>query len=153
MKQTVTLQKLLSEETIEKLDHAMLKGNMEELKKELKKLFTYKKIFNLHDDHLAELADFIIMLFHTKTAERQKMAHDTETYVRMRIARYQQKKENLMREIQWAKATGNLSDMDILDLNYRFWIYESGYEYSRVCMYRMICRIAQDTQTDEVKPV
>ena len=62
MKQTVTLQKLLSEETIEKLDHAMLKGNMEELKKELKKLFTYKKIFNLHDDHLAELADFIIML-------------------------------------------------------------------------------------------
>ena len=50
--QTVTVQKLLSKQTVEKLDTAITKGNMEQLRKQMEKLFTFKNIFNMHDDHL-----------------------------------------------------------------------------------------------------
>ena len=58
--QTVTVQKLLSKQTVEKLDTAITKGNMEQLRKQMEKLFTFKNIFNMHDDHLIGLAECII---------------------------------------------------------------------------------------------
>ena len=84
-KQTVKTKELLSPKTAEKLDAALTKGNIEQLKKIMEKLFTFKNIFTMHDDHLIDLAEFIVDL--SKAEDRGQCAYEIEQYARRRISR------------------------------------------------------------------
>ena len=138
-KETMTVEKLLSKQTVEKLDNALTKGNIEQLKKHMEKLFTFKNIFNMHDDHLIELAECIVDL--ADADDRVKCALEMEQYAQRRISRYQMRKNKLVAENQWAKAAKVTDEMAVLDLSYRVWVYESGFEYSKFHMYTMLCHI------------
>lgn len=139
MSKKTSVEKLMSKQTIEKLDTALTKGNMEQLKKQMEKLFTYKNIFNMHDDHLIELAECIVDIANAE--DRVKCATEIEQYARRRISKYQNRKQKAVNENQWAKAANVADDDTRLDLAYRVWVYESGFEYSKFYMYSMLRRI------------
>lgn len=135
-KQTITVRELLSKDTVEKLDAALSKGNMEQLKKHMERLFTYKNIYNMHDNHLIELAECIVDL--GQSDDLMECAREMEHYAQRRISRYQEHKKRLTAENQWAKATNRKSKVAMLDLQYQLWVYEFGYEYSKFHMYMML---------------
>lgn len=139
---TVILKKLLSKATVDRLEAELAKGNIESLKKQLEKLFTFKKIFNLHDDHLIELAECIVDL--SKAEDRMEAARAMKVYIGGRMARYQKRKEKAINEYQWAKAAKNPDKVRMLDLEHRMQVYENGFEHSRFQMYTMVSRIAED---------
>lgn len=144
MSETATLKKLLSKSTVDKLEAALGKGNLEALKKQMEKLFTFKNIFNMHDDHLIELAECIVDI--AQADDKVECATATEAYARRRMSRYQDRKKKLQNENHWAKAAKNMSEVEHLDLTYRLWVFESGYEYSKFHMYRILCGITQEVQ-------
>lgn len=143
------LKTLMSESTVEKLDTALGKGNIDLLKKHMEKLFTFKNIFNMHDDHLVELAECIIDL--SRAEDRVECARDFERYAQRMIARYSDRKARAERKCGWLKATKSKNELDILDAKYRQWVYESGFEYSHYHMYSMLCQITRDIQEGAVK--
>ena len=144
MSESTTLKRLLSKQTVDKLDTALGKGNLESLKKQMEKLFTFKNIFNMHDDHLIELAECIVDL--AQAEDRIACAHGMELYANRRINRYQERKKRLQNENHWAKAAKNIDEVDHLDLTYRLWVFESGYEYSHFHMYKILRGITQEIQ-------
>lgn len=142
-------ERLLSESTVEKLDAAIYKNNMEQLRKLMEKLFTFKNIFNLHDDHLTQLAENIIDIAHE--SDRLTWIHNNESYVRTQINKYQERKKKIVAENQWAKAAGHLDKVEKLDLTYRLWVYDAGFEYSRYQMFTMILGIFREVEEYEKK--
>lgn len=145
-KQKTTVQKFLSKQTIEKLDTALSKGNMELLKKQMEKLFSFKNIFNMHDEHIIELAECLIDLY--RADDIVECAREMEQYAMRRISRYQDRKKKVSNEVQWAKASKNNDEVAMLDLTYRMWVYESGFEYSKFHMYTMLCGIVRNIQKE-----
>lgn len=142
-------ERLLSESTVEKLDAAIYKNNMEQLRKLMEKLFTFKNIFNLHDDHLTQLAENIIDIAHE--SDRLTWIRNNESYVRTQINKYQERKKKIVAENQWAKAAGHLDKVEKLDLTYRVWVYDAGFEYSRYQMFTMILGIFREVEEYEKK--
>ena len=142
-------ERLLSESTVEKLDAAIYKTNMEQLRKLMEKLFTFKNIFNLHDDHLTQLAENIIDIAHE--SDRLTWIRNNESYVRTQINKYQERKKKIVAENQWAKAAGHLDKVEKLDLTYRVWVYDAGFEYSRYQMFTMILGIFREVEEYEKK--
>lgn len=147
MSSQLTVEQLLSKGTVEKLDKALTKLNMEQLKKQMEKLFTFKNIFNMHDDHLIELAEFIVDLAEEK--DRLTYIQGIEQYARKRMDRYQKRKTAVIKENQWAKATKTADKVKVLDLSYQTWVYESGYKYSEFHMLSMMCNIIQSVREYE----
>lgn len=147
MRQIVTTTKLLSKDTAGKLDAALSKGNIEQLRKYMERLFSFKNIFNLHDDHLIELAECIVDL--ARADDRLEYADGMERYAQKRISRYLERKTRVIKENSWAKATKHINKETMLDLTYRQWVYESGFEYSKFQMYTMLCDIIHDIQQSE----
>lgn len=146
-KQTASVEKLLSKQTVEKLDAALTKGNIDMLKKHMEKLFTFKNIFNMHDDHLIELAECIVDL--AQADDRIECCYVMKQYAQNKISRYQKRKKKIVMSNQWAKASKNMDKVHIMDLKYRQWVYEFGFEYSKFQMYTMLCNIIQDIQKYE----
>lgn len=145
--QLISVEKLLSKQTIEKLDAALTKGNMEQLKKQMERLFSFKNIFNMHDDHIIELAECIVDLASSDNiGDILEIACDMEKYAKRRILQYQKRKNKLIKEIEWVKVKKNMDEMSMLDLTYRLWVYEFGFEYSKYHMYTMLCRIIHTIQ-------
>lgn len=138
---------LLSKQSVEKLDAALYKNNIEQLKKQMEKLFTFKNIFNMHDDHLIELAEDIVDAYHDD--DRLAWAERTKIYARTQLAKYQERKSKIIAENQWAKVAGRLNKVEKLDLTYRLWVYESGFEYSKYQMYTMLLGIIRDIEEYE----
>lgn len=145
--QTAAVKKLLSASTVEKLDKALTKLNMEQLKKQMEKLFTFKNIFNMHDDHLIELAEFIVDL--SAEGNRLDYIQGVEQYARRRINKYQKRKAAVVKESQWAIASKNTDKVKMLDLAYQAWVYEEGYKYSEFHMLSMMCSIIQSVREYE----
>lgn len=143
-KKTETNKNIFTKQTIEKLDITLGKGNVEDLKKQMTKLFMFKNIFNMHDNHLIELAECIVDIY--KDDDRVKCAQEMEAYAQRRIFRYKERKKRIEKEKQWADATKCPDAVVMLDLKYRLWVYNSGFEYSRYHMYSMLRRIAKDVQ-------
>lgn len=142
-------ERLLSKPTVEKLDAAIYKNNMEQLKKLMEKLFTFKNIFSLHDDHLIQLAENIVDIAHEN--DRLSWIHNNEPYVRTQINKYQERKKKIVAENQWAKAAGHLDKVEKLDLTYRLWVYDAGFEYSKYQMFTMILGIFREVEEYEKK--
>lgn len=142
--QTTTVKKLLSKQTVEKLDADLSKRNIEQLKKTMEKLFTFKNIFNMHDDHIIELAECIVDV--GRADDRVQCAREIEQYARRRISRYQERKKQVVAKTDWAKVTKTTDKVAMLDVTYQQWVYESGFEYSKFQMYTMICNIMRDVQ-------
>lgn len=138
---------LLSKQSVEKLDAALYKNNIEQLKKQMEKLFTFKNIFNMHDDHLIELAEDIVDAY--RDDDRLAWAERTKIYARTQLAKYQERKSKIIAENQWAKVAGRLNKVEKLDLTYRLWVYESGFEYSKYQMYTMLLGIIRDIEEYE----
>lgn len=138
---TVTVQKLLSKQTVEKLDTAITKGNMEQLRKQMEKLFTFKNIFNMHDDHLIGLAECIIDIARAEDIDEELDMQ--EQYAHNRIQRYQERRKKIVKTNQWMKAAGNTDKVKKLDTEYQVWVYESGFQFSMFQMYSMICNIVR----------
>lgn len=141
-KKKVTVKKILSTSTVEKLSDALNKGNMENLKKQMEKLFTFKNVFSMHDDHIIELAECIVDLVETDNVT--ETAANMEQYARTCMSRYIKKRKELSRKIQWAKTKKNVSKLDLLDLQYELWVYEEGVEYSHFHMYSTLCQIIRE---------
>lgn len=133
--------KELTESMAKKLDDALMKGNVEKLKKQMEKLFTFKNICNMHDDHITELAECITDLWMAE--DKIKWAQSTEEYLKLRITRYQKRKQECFKKAEWAKVTKNVDEVTMLDLTYRLWVYEHGFEHSHFQMYSMLRRITQ----------
>lgn len=146
-KKTVTIKTLLEPSTAEKLEAALAKGNMEQLRKRMEQLFTFKNIYNMHDDHITELAECIVDL--ATADDRIGCAREMEQYAMRRISRYQDRKEKATREHDWMKAAKNTDKVAMLDAKYRLWVFEAGFEYSRFHMYMMLCHIARGIQEQE----
>lgn len=139
----------ISEQAVKALDDALYRNNTEQLKKQMIKLFTFKKIFNMHEDHIAQLAESIIDAYHDD--DRLAWAKRTDIYARGQINKYQVRKKKVIAENQWAKAAGNINKVKKLDLTYRLWVYEAGFEYSKYQMYTMLLSIIRDIEEYERK--
>lgn len=151
-KQTKAVTKLLSKQTADKLEKALAKDNLEQLKKQMEALFTFKNIFNLHDDHLIELAEFVIDA--SEAEDKLEYMKCTQEYIRKRMSRYKEEKAALARKIQWAKVTKETDEIKMLNLSYQLWIYEAGYKYSEYQMLSMMCgiiRSAEEVEEDNSK--
>ncbi len=146
-RQTATVEKILSKKTVDKLDAEINKGNIEQVRKQLEKLFTFKNIYNMHDDHVNELAECIIDL--GRADDRLESACEMEQYIQRLISNYAMRKRNVKRKNEWAAAVKNADEMDILDLEYQKWVYESGFEYSKFHMYSIVSRIIQAVKEQE----
>lgn len=139
--------KKLTKSVVEKLDEILMKGNMEQLKKKMEKLFTFKNICNLYDDHITELAECITDLW--MSDDKVKWVEGTEDYLRLRISRYNRHKQKCFEKVQWAKAAKNVDEVTMMDLKYRLWVYEHGFEFSHFQMYNMLYRITQTILHEE----
>lgn len=139
--------KKLTKTIVDKLDEILTKGNTEQLKKQMEKLFTFKNICNMHDDHITELAECITDLWMSE--DKVKWAESTEDYLKLRVARYHKRKQDCFHKVQWAKVTKNVDEVTMLDLTYRLWVYEHGFEYSHFQMYNMLYRITQNILQQE----
>lgn len=148
-KKKMAAERLLSKSTVEKLEAAIYKNNMEQLRKLMEKLFTFKNIFNLHDDHLTQLAENIVDI--ANESDRIAWIRSSENYVRTQINKYQERKKKIVTENQWAKAAGHLDKMEKLDLTYRLWVYDAGFEYSKYQMHTMILGIFREVEEYEKK--
>ncbi len=137
----VMMEKLLSKQTVNKLDAAVTKENTELLRKNMEKLFMFKNIFSIHDDHLMELAEVIIDL--AKSDNMIEYAENTEQYVRKKMFHYHERKSRLVSENQYAKAVKNFDKTAMLDLTYQLWVYEEGYRHSEYQMLTIMNDIIQ----------
>lgn len=149
MKDIIIAGKKLTKTIVDKLDEYSMKGNPEQLKKQMEKLFTFKNICNMHDDHIAELAECIIDLWMSE--DKADWAKSTENYVRLRVSRYNRHKQEWFNKVQWAKAAKNVDEITMMDLKYKLWVYEHGFEYSHFCMFNMLYRITQTILHEEEK--
>lgn len=134
--------KKLMKASAEKLAELSEKENAEHLRKQMERLFTFKNTYAMHDDHIKELADCIVDLW--RSEDRAESAREMEDYAKSQMSRHGRKKREMFHRVQWAKAAGNEDEAGMLDLKYRLWIYEHGYEHSRFQMYGMLCRITQN---------
>lgn len=139
--------KELTEATVKKLDDILMKSNIEQLKKQMEKLFTFKNICTMHDDHITELAECIVDLWMAE--DKAEWARHTEDYSKARIARYHKRKQQYFQKVQWAKVTKKASEEEMLDMTYRLWVYEHGFEHSHFQMYTMLYRITQTILQNE----
>ena len=139
--------KELTEPVVTKLDDALTRGNVTDLKKQMEKLFTFKNICNMHDDHITELAECITDLWASE--DKVEWAETTESYLRGRISKYQRRKSEWRHKMTWAKKTDEMDEVEMLDLTYRLWVYEHGFEYSHFQMYSMLHRIARNVLQSE----
>lgn len=146
-RQAAAVNKLLSSQTAEKLNKALEKDNMEQLKKHMEKLFTYKNIFNMHDDHLTELAQFIADL--SKEKDRLTYIRENEGYIRRRMEKCKKAKDDIVKKNQWAGASKMAGREKMLDLSYQAWVYEEGYQHSKLQMLGMMCNIMQAVEECE----
>lgn len=134
----------MSEDVVEKLNTTLMKGNMEELKKQMTRLFTFKSIFELHDDHIKGLAECVIDAANAHNdGEWEDWCRSTEGYARRQICKYQSRRSRLQNEAAWKKKSGNVSEEELLDMQYRVWVFEAGYEHSKYQMYNVICNMVQ----------
>lgn len=145
----MAVERLLSERTVNELDAALYKNNMEQLRKQMERLFTFKNTFNMHNDHLIQLAEDIVDIYHAE--DRLVFIHEIEDYARMQMNKHQRRKSKVMEENQWAKAAGHLDKVKQLDLTYRLWVYEAGFERSKYQMYTMLLGIIRDIEEYEKK--
>lgn len=148
-KKMIIAGKKLTQSMAKKLDEALTKGNMEQVKKLMEKLFTFKNICNMHDNHIIELGECIIDLW--RSEDQIRWAQETEGYIKLRITRYQKKRQDIFHDVEWSKATHNGNKVEMLDKTYQLWVYEQGFEFSRFQMFRMLYRITQNILQHEGK--
>lgn len=141
------MKKILSKQIVEKLDNALTKGSMEDLRKQMEKLLGYKDIFNLHDQHLTELAECVVDL--ADADDRLECAAEMERYAKRCISLYRERKRKLIEKSQWAKSRNDHNEPLLLDLAYQIWTYDAGFEYSKFHMYSMLCRIIHTITAEE----
>lgn len=132
----------LTEATVVKLEEVLDKDNPEPLKKLMNKLYGYKNMYDMHDDHIIDLAWFIVDLW--RSEDRVKWASDQETYIRPRMNGLRDAKRKKRHEKQWAAVTKTANELTALDLAYQLWVYELGYEHSHYQMLMKMHKIVQD---------
>lgn len=132
---------VLSEKTIKQLQDDLKKKNVTDLSGHLEKLFGYKEIFNLHADHLRELAEYIIDL--VSDDDPVAYAKRTGAYIKKEKQKYHREQAKTVRMYQWAKQMEGEDSVHVLDLEYRCSVYRQGFAYSRFHAYILMERLAR----------
>ena len=124
-----------------KAEHAKTPKDVAKMKEKLKtivgKLFTYKEIFEFHDDHIIEIAETIVGLY----PEREDLNGYTFyilEYLKNQIAKYERLKMKYTKELAMKEKMRETDFGGYLDVKYRAWTYTDGYYCQQAHMYRLL---------------
>lgn len=110
------------------------------------KLFTYGEIFELHDDHILDLAETIAGLY-PELNDLEGYLYHILGYLGKQISKYEHKCMQYSQKLR-RKAKEQETDPDgYLDLKYKTWTYTEGYYCQQAHMYRLL----QDTLNSLLK--
>lgn len=115
------------------------------LREVIGKLFTYKEIFELHDDHILELAETVVGLYPEREDLDSYLFYILE-YLESQILKYEQIKNKYITELSIkTKLRENETDPDgYLNLKYKTWTYTTGYYHQKVHMCRLLAQVLRD---------
>lgn len=115
----------------------------ENLRDLIGKLFTYKEIFELHDDHILELAETVVGLY----PEREDLngyVYYILIYLEKQIARLEEIRKKREKELKIKEKYQDKDPEGFLDLKYETWTYTEGYYYQKAHMYRLLQHSLKD---------
>lgn len=115
----------------------------EKLRESMEKLFTYKEIFELHSDHILELAETVAGLYPERT-DLNGYVYYILKYIDKKIARYENTCIKYKRKLRsWSKVKDTNPD-GYLNLRYEVWTYTEGYYHQQAHMYRLLQRTLKE---------
>lgn len=123
------------------LEHVTTRRDIQKRKEKLKdligKLFTYKEVFELHDDHILELAETVVGLY-PEREELEDYAFYILQYLGRQQANYEKKRKQYQKELKQKEKEKNIDPDGYLDKKYEAWTYEEGYYRQRNHMYGLL---------------
>lgn len=100
-------------------------------------LFTHKEIFELHDDHILDLAETIAGLY-PEFGNLEDYIYHILGYLEKQISKHEQKSRLYSQKLK-KKIKEQGTDPDgYLDLKYKTWTYTDGYYCQQANMYRLL---------------
>lgn len=115
----------------------------EKLRDYMGKLFTYKNIFEFHNDHLFEMAEILVGLYPEKD-NLEDYTYHILVYLNKKISRYKEIRFKQQQSLA-RKAKERKVDPDgYLDQKYIAWTYTEGYYYQQAQMYRLLHQYLTD---------
>ena len=115
----------------------------EKLRDYMGKLFTYKDIFEFHNDHLFEMAEILVGLYPEKD-NLEDYTYHILVYLNKKISRYKEIRFERQQALA-RKAKEQKTDPDgYLDQKYIAWTYTEGYYYQQAQRYRLLQRYLTD---------
>ena len=127
-KEPASIQNLLSGKTVKQLSADLEKKNPQALKDRMTDLFGYREVYNLHPDHLAALAEYIISL--GTAGDPASYARETAAYIGKWKQKFYRDREKTDRQWQMARKTYGEDSLEALDLKYRRSCFYEGFYYS-----------------------
>ncbi len=106
------------------------------LRRILERIFTYKEVYALHDDHIVELCEVFAALY----PERQNLSeygYYVLRYTRSQLAKMEETLKKKKQAAEWGRKT-KASPSVQLDLDYAAWVYTHGYYQGRIHAYRLL---------------
>lgn len=128
-------------ELLYKLEHVKAPKEIVRAKESIRdfcvKLFTYGEIFELHDDHVIDLAETLAGLY-PEREDLEGYAFYILGYLEKQVARQEKLSLQYSQQLR-VKAKERDKDPDgYLDLKYKAWTYAEGYYFQQANMYRLL---------------
>lgn len=115
----------------------------ENLREMIEELFTYKEIFDLHSDHILELAETVAGLYPERNDLNDYVYYILD-YINKKLTRYEEKKSRYKQDLRQMEKIREIDRDRYLNLRYTVWTYTDGYYCQQAHMYRLLNRTLKE---------
>lgn len=143
----LTKQLTLLEKPLSRREEADVRGV---LRNAVSRLFTYKEIYDLHDDHVAEMAEVVVALY-TEQERLTEYIDGVCSYAEKQMAKLDERRLRCGRRLDWERKKQVLPPEKLLDLQYEYWTYTDGYYHGRKRAYKLLVWALRDVKAWMVK--
>ena len=101
---------------------------MQKLRTIMEKFFSFREIYDLHDDHVIELAEIIVGLY-PELSDLDDYTYHILEYLSKRIHKYERTMHEYKEKLLRKEREKDIDPDGYLDLKYLTWTYTHGYHY------------------------
>lgn len=118
-------------------------AKMQKLRNIMQKLFTFKEVFELHDDHIIELAEIIAGIY-PELFNLEDYTYHILAYLSKRMQEYEKITREYVEKLRWKEMEKDKDPDGYLDLKYLTWTYTTGYHYQTYHTYVIMKAALED---------
>lgn len=112
-------------------------AKMQKLRNIMQKLFTFKEVFELHDDHIVELAEIIAGIY-PELSDLEDYTYHILAYLSKRMREHEKITREYVEKLRWKEMKKDRDPDGYLDLKYLTWTYTTGYHHQTYHTYAIM---------------